>query len=360
MSLRFTNQFRFKGVTKKEVYDHLKQDKDITDFIIGYDAATKEVLGEMFTKMRIRIRVAQGARLKMDNGVQGEWIMNDNSPVDAAYIADKDPNYMVKGTRYEPSDVEEGAAGSIPEDLEASTVRVATECNIDPGSIQTMIKAIIEGIRTGSSMPAADSSQDDSLRKQIEERDLTIKACQADISKLKKEIDDLKGELEDEKEENEGELSRYKRELEALKTAEKQYKRKIEELELEVKRLGKQPAVPPPPIPVVQPIEAAPVTTEDVTLEEDEEEGEILEPSNLRMRMKEYYDSIFGPGASKIKPKQNINRLEIKVKAGRPYVIIDIIPIDKKAPVWNSQWKGAKIVTFEEGKRRIDQVSKLP
>lgn len=354
MSLRFTNQFRFKGVTKKEVYDHLKQDKDITDFIIGYDAATKEVLGEMFTKMRIRIRVAQGARLKMDNGVQGEWIMNDNSPVDAAYIADKDPNYMVKGTRYEPSDVEEGAAGSIPEDLEASTVRVATECNIDPGSIQTMIKAIIEGIRTGSSMPAADSSQDDSLRKQIEERDLTIKACQADISKLKKEIDDLKGELEDEKEENEGELSRYKRELEALKTAEEQYKRKIEELELEVKRLGKQPAAPPPPTPVVQSIEAAPVTTEDITLEEEEAEPGSLKA--LRDQLKEYYDEVFGANATKIKPKQNITGIKFTVKPTNVYLFIK--KIDEKKAVY--KFAKATVTTFEQGKKLIDEIAKLP
>lgn len=179
MSLRHINQFRFQNVSKREVFDHLIEQSNVSDFILGYDSNNETVIGEMFTPIRTRIRVPEARMLKLKNGVQGVWIM-DRGVVDSEYIRSSDPMYMVKGTRYQPSDLTEETPGSL-----AETPSTAVYCEVS----ENAICSIVNGVTSALTL----------YHQQIEEQDQLIKSLRKDIEELKcqlsKHVHTLKPEV---------------------------------------------------------------------------------------------------------------------------------------------------------------------
>lgn len=366
VKLRNYIAFRFESSTKREVYNLLSSNDRIESFIIG--DMNNSIFGEVYTPKKTMIFTLEPKFLKLDKRRQGVIILEPDFDV-AERIMSVDPTWMIKGNRWPASDLVGGAPGSIVPCIvpQVGPSGVMPVDSIPPSTIQTILSKL-EGLESRLGVSDAVplntelSTENERIKREKEELKEENESLKVQLAETRETIGKLK-------EEN-IRVKRQNKDLEQrLREADYQIQRLDEEaniaqrtiLELQEKRirLEKNPAPAPVPAPVPVPSRVASPERPRVEAPQTEEE-EILEPSTLQKLMKKYYDSIFGNGASKIKPNQNINRLDIKVKTGRPYVIIEFKPIDKTKPMWDPKWTQAKIVTLEEGKRRIDQVRNLP
>jgi hypothetical protein len=225
---RHVNQFRYSldtyEVSKKEVFDHLNRESKITDFILGYDSVNNEIIGEMFTPIRIRARIPDPKILKMGNEIQGFWIP-DPTNVNADYIAEVDPAYLTKGSRYRSSDIVEGAPGSLP-------AFNAPDCVIPPSTIQAIVEGITAVYRPGEHPPSGDTqallNENERLKQQVKEFSDKNKRLNQQVL----ELADRNADLEDKNVQLEEDNTEYMREIESLRRRISQTSQPMRNLEM--------------------------------------------------------------------------------------------------------------------------------
>jgi predicted nucleic acid-binding Zn-ribbon protein len=366
--------FKIRNATKVEVFRFLSRDERIASFIIG-EESNGVVMGVIYTYNRTAISTLEPKLLKLDKKRQGQVVLKPDFDF-AERIMSVDPSWMVKGDRWPASDIVSGAPGSIVPCI-VPQVGASGVMPVDPipsSVIQTILRKL-EAIET-----KLGGSDDGAVNNDLS---IELERVKRENKDLKEEVENLRVQLEETRESTEGGESKYletignlKEENIRVKRQNKDLEQRLREADYQIQRLDEEANIAqrtilelqekrirlekkPAPAPAPVPSRVASPERPRVEVPQTEEE-EILEASVLQKLMKQYYDNIFGSGASKIKPKQNINRLDIKVKSGRGHVIIEFQPIDKNKPISKPDWKQAKIVTLEEGKRRIDQVRNLP
>lgn len=189
---------KFDGCDIKEVYHHLNLNYKVSDFIIANDRDNDRIIGEIFTPVRTKVKVVDPRFLKLVGGGQGVIILDKTEQFTVEDIMSTDPMYLVKGTRYKPSNA------TLPTLNEA--VVIPTRNDI----IDVIRETCGELTRTMNAEPH--DPRTDELEAELREKEETIDKLERELRARDVRIERLGEQFNDEMRKKTNEISKLKEE----------------------------------------------------------------------------------------------------------------------------------------------------